>query len=129
MPLCNGRIAKANLPEELVRPLLLSVKCPAAQARYQRDVLLHRPMRHQPEILDHVSDAAPELYRIHLRDIAPLNADAARHRIQHSIDQPQRSRFTGPALAQQNQRLAPLNVETQAVQNAAAAGNIRDFLD
>src|SRR6185312_7077466 len=99
MPAANGLVIEAYLVQQFPGPTLLPFYLPTQQTRHQRNVLFNGPVRHQPEILNHVTDASPQFDWVKLADVLPLDANLPAGRIQHSLDQPESSRFAGAALA------------------------------
>jgi hypothetical protein len=75
---------------------------PAQQARDGRDVLAHRLMREQPDLLDHVADLAAQLPRVALEDASAAEQDVAAVDGDHPVDQAHRRRLAGARRADED---------------------------
>jgi len=99
------------------------------EPRDELHVAAHRPVRHEPAFLHHVSDAAPERDRLGRRDVDVVHADRARVRRDEPIEAAQKRRLPGPTLAHERNTLAAGNVDRHPVQCADRARTCGVALD
>ncbi len=91
-----GRVAVSQLGVEpdafhhLQRGLARASPGFAAQHRDGRHVVDHPKVWHQAGALDHVTDPQPQLDRIDLGDVLPVDRQRARRRVDHPVDHPHR---------------------------------------
>ena len=85
---------QADLIEQLAFPLTLRLPGPSFEARDERDVLRHSPVRQQAVFLDHVTDVAAQLDGIDLVDIFAIQKNGTRGRFKHAIDEAEGSGFS-----------------------------------
>ena len=88
---------------------------PADQLRDGGDVLGDRPVRQQPDALDHVADPPPQLDGILLHDVLAGYLNRARSRLDQTIDHLHRGRLPTTRRAHEHDRLAFVDVERQIV--------------
>ena len=98
---------------------------PAFQARHQRDVSLHGPVREQASVLNDVADAAAQPNGVPLRIAAALDQDFARGGSSRRLMSLSDSGFAGAAAAQQNERFAARNVRFKPEISGAPEGSGR----
>ena len=87
----------------------------------ETDVALHGEVREQAAFLNDVADAAAEADAVPFHGGLAVNADLARRRQNHAVDETQGSGFAGAAAAEQDERFAGLDGEGQAVENGSIA--------
>ena len=63
--------------EQLAHPGVDPGLVPAEEAGNGGDVVGHTPVGEQTTLLDHVADPTPQLHRVHLQDIGPVDEDPA----------------------------------------------------
>ena len=79
------------------------------EPRHDADVAGDGHVREQPDILQHVADAAPQADRLPLASIAALDHDDAGIRHQQPVDELEERRLPGAAAADQRDDLACLD--------------------
>ena len=71
-------------------------------AQFRTDVFLHRPVRKQADVLDHVADRAPQFRQsLPVRRLA-ADADRARIRFEQAVDQFESGGFSAPGGAKEH---------------------------
>ena len=120
--------------EQLTNALLGAGARPALQTGHQADVLRHREMREQTDLLDHVADAPAESRVILRRQVVARDPDVPGARCDESIDEPERGRFSSAAATEQDERLAGAHGkrhiidERSALQLVPQAAHVEDHI-
>jgi hypothetical protein len=128
-PGSHAGFVQPDLFEQLANPLALFSGGPIEEAGHKRDVLLDSPVREQPEFLDHVADAPPEVDRVEPIDRGSIESQGTGARLEHPVDQTKRGGLAGAATPEQNQGFPAFDIETEAVQNGSPVDPIADFLE
>jgi hypothetical protein len=79
------------------------------------DVGLDRHVREQADLLDHVSDTAPQLRHVLLAYAAPVDRDVALLEVDQAVDQLQRRRLAGAGGADEHADLAGGDREREVI--------------
>src|SRR5439155_2049332 len=93
---------------------------PADEPRHGRDVLGDGSVRQQADALDDVADPAAELDRVLLQDVAPVEPDLARGRLDEAIDHPHRGRLAASRRSDQHHRLPLRDLEGEVADRRGA---------
>ena len=88
---------------------------PSQKARHDADVLGDSHVWKQSDLLDHVTDPAPEQHGVDGVRVAPADEDLAGRRRDEPVDHPQRRRLAAARRAEQHARLAFAYFEAHAV--------------
>ena len=102
-----GRRFHADQCQQLVDARGDLAGIPAEELRHRRDVLGDRPVREQPDLLDHVTDMAAERHRVDVHHVAPVHGDRARVGLDHPVDDPHRRRLAAAGGPDQHADLRP----------------------
>ena len=94
---------------------------PAFEPRHNADVAGDGHVREQPDLLQHVADAAPQPDRFPLARVAAFDDAPRRRRAQQPVDELEERGLAGAAPADQRDDLARLDDEIEAVEHALAA--------
>ena len=93
---------------------------PPLETRHQRHVLLDRQMRKEPDVLQHISGAAPEPYRIPVSRVAPVDQDRSMLRQQQPIRQLQQRALARTASPDERQNFPPTDGQADPIEHNAA---------
>src|SRR5690606_8705984 len=78
-----------------------------------------RHVREQPDLLDHVADVAAQLVGVGTGDVAAVDLDASRRRVDQAVDQPQRRALAAPRRPDEHDDLAARDVEREVLDRRA----------
>jgi hypothetical protein len=87
--------------EQLVHSRSDARAIPTKKPRNDCDVLRDRHMPEQPDVLNHVSDAAPQSDRIRRSDVGAVHEHCATARRQKPVDRSQKRGLAGARRAQE----------------------------
>ena len=125
----KARFIQSHLPSTTRSPVpAVFLRWPLQQARNQKDIVFHCPVRQQSEFLDHISDLTPQLNRIEFEYVLAIDEHRALTWLEHAIDEPEGRCLAGTTAPKQNQRFSPLNLETEIVQDRPLSGRVADLL-
>ncbi len=92
----------------------------AFNLQHQPDVALHRKVREEPGLLDHIADRTAQRDDLLLEDRAPTHQHIAAADAMHAVDRSQQCRLPGSALPQQRHGGAHRHLQRHIVQQRAA---------
>lgn len=121
---------QADQREQLVDPLVDSCAIPLEKSRNDRDVVRHREMWEEPDILNGIADMPPKRRRLPLARESAVHNNRAAVRVEQSIDEPQHGCLSAATPPDQRDDFSSLNSERDAVQDtltAAAGHDISEF--
>ena len=104
--------------EQLLGPLLLALARPAEQPRDGDDVLADRLVREQPDLLDDVADAPPQLDDVALGDVLAVDEDLAARRLDEPVDHLQARRLAAAGRPDEDADLAGGHGQAEVVDGA-----------
>ena len=96
---------QADEIEQRVRARPDAIGRPAFETRHQADVFLDGHVRKQPDVLQHVADAAPQADRVPLARVASLDANGSGRGQDQSIDELEDRALAGAAAADEHDDL------------------------
>ena len=91
------------------------------QGGHHADVLGHRHIGKQADLLDHIADMAAQFHLVLGGDVLLVEVDLARRGLDEAVDHLQRGGLTAAGRPDQDSHLALLDLEGQVVQNLLAA--------
>ena len=110
--------------EQLGGAVADAVLRPAKQPRHGADVVLDRHVREQPDLLEHVADAAPQLGELELAHAAAVDRDVALGDRDQAVDHLQRGRLAAPRRADEHADLPGRHLEAEVLHGCACAPGI-----
>ena len=112
--------------EQLAHALCRTSGRPPLEPGHEADVPLHGEVREQPDLLDHVPNAAPEPGHGEIGRPLAGEVHLARRRLEQAVDELQRGGLPGAAPPEQHERLAGADREGEIVHQHAAGAGIRE---
>ena len=107
---------EAHQLQQLVDARGLALLVPAEQPRRDGDVLRHRHVREQADLLEHVADAPPQRDGIERRAHRRRRCAPARGRLGQAIDELQQRGLAGAGCADDDQKFARLHIERDVIE-------------
>jgi hypothetical protein len=107
--------------QHLVYTLGNSIRGPLEKPGNDSDVLLHSHVGKKTDVLDRITNPAPQLNGILSADVVPVNQDAPGTRLDQPVDHLQGRSLPATAGPQQDQRLAFPNLHAQACDGVCSA--------
>ena len=102
---------------------------PTVQSRHQADVFADGEMREKPDLLNDVSDAAPQLNEIPLGGGTVFDQHVAGGRKQQAVEHFERGGLSRAAAAEQDERTANFNAKIQIAKDGITAYVVRDVAE
>ena len=114
IPIEHARVERDEVGQ-LVDTLLDLRLVPVEETGHGGDVLPDCPVREQPDLLDDVADAPPELVDRNRLDRPTVDADGSRRRLDETVDHLEGRRLPAARRPDEHDDLTAVDVEVQAV--------------
>ena len=134
LPLATRQLGREALPvlvrvepdelEQLARARLDPLPVPAQQTRHRTDVRLHRHVREEADLLDHVADRAAQLRQVVVADLPAVDADVTARERDQPVDELERGRLAAARWADQNADLPRGDGEREVVDRRPVAARV-----
>ena len=117
-----GAGLQADQLEQLVDALADACRLPAQQLRDDGHVVADRLVRKEPDLLDHVADAAAQLDRRQAHDVLAADGDAPARRLDEPVHHLHAGRLAAAGRADQDADLAGRDGQAQVVDRRRGVG-------
>ena len=120
-----GGMSVGREPDQLQHlsyPRFAAIRIPAQETWDQVDVALHPPVGDEPAVLGDVADPPPQGDGIELGDEPAVYPNLSLGRIDHAVEQAEKSGLAAATLADQGQRLSGWNLQAHPGERGRAVG-------